>query len=107
MSTDHGFTWSTPELISGTSRNLCVLGDINDPRLNPHACNLNGHSDVTVLPSGDISVSFLNGNTPSVNQQILDLHCHPRGSSPAGTAHLNCGAPTKVATEILGDAPLC
>jgi hypothetical protein len=107
MSTDHGFTWSTPELLSGASDRLCVLGDVNNPSLNPHACNMNGHSDVAVMPNGDISVTFLNGNTPSVNQQILGLHCHPTGRSPAGTAHLNCGRPTKVATEVVRDAPGC
>lgn len=107
MSTDHGFTWSTPELISGANKDLCVLGNVADPSLNPHACNLNGHSDIAVRPNGDISVSFLNGNTRSVNQQILGLSCHPTGRSPAGTAHLNCGRPSKIATEILENAPGC
>ena len=31
MSTDHGFTWSTPQQVSGSNKNLCVLGNHFDP----------------------------------------------------------------------------
>jgi hypothetical protein len=107
MSTDHGFTWSTPEQISGVNPDLCVLGDTFDPSLDPGACNFNGHSDVAVRPNGHLGITFLNGNTPTVDQQILALKCSPSGSSPAGTAHLNCGTPSRVAMEKLANAPQC
>jgi hypothetical protein len=107
MSTDHGFTWSTPEKISGTNSDLCVFGNAFDPSLDPGACNLNGHSDIAVRPNGDLTVTFQNGNTPDVNQQILSLKCSPSGSSPAGTAHLNCGGPSRVAHQIFENAPTC
>jgi hypothetical protein len=107
MSTDHGFTWSTPEQISGVNPDLCVLGDAFDPSLDPNACNFNGHSDIAVRPNGHLGITFLNGNTPSVDQQILALKCSPSGSSTAGTAHLNCGKPSRVAFEKLTNAPQC
>jgi hypothetical protein len=107
MSTDHGFTWSTPEQVSGSNKNLCVLGDALDPTQRPSECDFNGHSDMAVMPNGDLVVTYLNGNTPDENQQILTVLCHPRGSSTDGTAKLNCGRPHKVADEILTDAPQC
>jgi hypothetical protein len=107
MSTDHGFTWSTPEQISGANPAMCNYGDTFNPDLDPHSCNFNGHSDIGVLPSGDIVVSFENGNTGTVNQQYLDVHCHPTGSSPDGTASLNCGTPNKIADEVVEGAPTC
>jgi hypothetical protein len=107
MSTDHGFTWSTPEQISGANRQLCVLGNALNKRANPNACNFDQGSDPAVLPNGDLVVSFVNGNTPTVNQQILAVNCRPRGSSPAGTAHLNCGTPSKVGDELIENAPRC
>jgi hypothetical protein len=107
MSTDHGFTWSTPEEISGANPDVCQLGNSFNKSFDPNACNFNGHSDLAVRPNGDLAVTILNGNTPTVNQQILSLRCHPSGSSPAGTAHLNCGTPSKVASEILQNAPEC
>jgi hypothetical protein len=107
MSTDHGFTWSTPERISGRNADVCQFGDAFDPSLSPAACNFNGHSDIAVRPNGHLAVTMLNGNTPTVNQQLLSLKCAPSGSSTEGTAHLNCGNPTKVANEIFEGAPQC
>jgi len=107
MSTDHGFTWSTPTEVSGASRTLCVLGDFFDPTQGAHACDFNGHSDMAVLPSGDLVVTYQNGNTPGVDQQVLAVHCRPTGSSTAGTAKLRCGSPHKVADQIVANAPIC
>src|SRR3954469_18510477 len=102
MSTDHGFTWSTPEQISGSNPAICTMGNVFNPQLPSGACNLDGHSDLTVRPNGDLAVTFMSQNTPSQNPEILSLRCEPRGSSPAGTAHLNCGTPRKVADYVLG-----
>jgi hypothetical protein len=109
MSTDHARTWSTPELISGISPTLCVLGNQFDPTQDPHACNNDQGSDPMTLPNGDLSVVFNNANTPvsTVNSQQLAVHCHPTGSSPAGTAHLNCGAPVKVGNDVTKGEPQC
>jgi hypothetical protein len=107
MSTDHGFTWSTPEPISGAKPGVCILGNTFDPKANPNECNFNGHSDVAVLPSGDLAVTFENGNTPGLDQQLLALHCHPTGSSPAGSARLHCNRPTKAADMLVAKAPRC
>ena len=79
MSTDHGFTWSTPETISGANPDICQFGDYFNPDLDPASCNFNGHSDIAVEPNGDIVVSFENGNTPTVDQQFLAVHCSPSG----------------------------
>jgi hypothetical protein len=106
-STIYGFTWSTPEPISGANAGICVLGNALDPSADPAACNLNGHSDIAVLPTGDLAVSIQNGNTPTADQQVLAVHCHPTGSSPAGSAHLNCGTPVRVADERFATAPTC
>jgi hypothetical protein len=109
MSTDHGVTWSTPAEISGTSPTLCFFGDFFDPSLDPHACNNDQGSDPVVLPNGDLQVIFNNGNTPpgSPNAQQLGVHCAPSGSSTAGTAHLNCAAPSKVGDDIITGEPRC
>ena len=109
MSTDHGLTWSTPEEISGTSDSLCFLGNALDPTLPPNSCNFDQGSDPIVLPNGQLEVVFNNGNTaPGVpNGQQLGVHCMPSGSSPAGTAHLNCADPTKVGNDILVGEPQC
>ena len=109
MSTDHARTWSTPEEISGTSAALCSLGDFFDPTRSPNACDFNQGSDPTVLPNGDLQVIFNNGNTAPTNPnaQQLGVHCHPAGSSPAGTAHLNCVAPSKVGDDVSSGEPLC
>jgi len=105
MSTDHGFTWSTPEKISGSNAAICTMGNVFSPGLDPGACNLDGHSDLTVRPNGQLAVTFISQNTPSQNPQILSLRCNPSGSSTAGTAHLNCGTPQKVADYVTG--PSC
>jgi hypothetical protein len=107
MSTDHGFTWSTPQQVSGSNSKLCVLGNTQDPTQDAGACDFNGHSDMAVMPNGDLVVTFQNGNTPDENQQILSVLCHPSGSSTDGSANLNCGRPHKVADQIFADAPQC
>jgi len=104
MSTDHGFTWSTPETISGANPAICTLGNVFNPGLAPGACNLDGHSDLTVRPNGELAVTFVSQNTPTQNPQILSLRCNPSGSSTAGTAHLNCGTPQKVTDYVTGPA---
>jgi hypothetical protein len=105
MSTDHGFTWSTPEKISGSNAGVCTMGNVFNKGLDPAACNLDGHSDLTVRPNGELAVTFMSQNTPSQNPQILSLRCHPSGTSTAGTARLNCGKPQKVADYVTG--PSC
>jgi hypothetical protein len=107
MSTDHGVTWSTPEEISGSSEALCVGGNSFDPTLSPTACNISQGSDPKVLANGDLAVAFWNFNTPTVNNQELAVHCHPSGSSPAGTAHLSCDTPAKIGDDIQASEPFC
>ena len=109
MSTDHALTWSTPEQISGSSSTLCFFGNLFDHSLPADSCNFDQGSDPKVLPNGDLEVIFNNGNTPpgNPNGQQLGVHCRPTGSSPAGTAHLNCGAPAKVGDDILTGEPQC
>ena len=60
-----------------------------------------------MLPNGDLEVLFNNGNTPTVNNQQLAVHCHPAGDSNTGTAHLNCTPPTLVGDDVLLGAPTC
>jgi hypothetical protein len=102
MSTDHGRTWSTPAAISGSNGTLCPI---------PHAgaCDFDQGSDPKVLSNGDLVVVFFNGNTAmnNPNAQQLAVHCHPSGSSPLGTAHLNCGTPAHVGDDILVGEPQC
>ena len=61
------------------------------------------------MPNGDLAVVFNNGNTPAgnPNSQQLAVHCRPSGSSTAGTAHLNCGAPAKVGDDVTVGEPQC
>nr|WP_296072381.1 hypothetical protein [uncultured Actinoplanes sp.] len=105
MSTDHGFTWSTPEKISGVNPAVCTLGNAFNPDLDPGSCNLDGHSDLVVRPNGELAVTFISQNTTALNPETLSLRCRPGGSSTAGTAHLNCGTPQKVADYVTG--PTC
>jgi hypothetical protein len=109
MSTDHGLTWSTPEQISGTSDALCSFGNALDPTLPFNDCNFDQGSDPIVLPNGNLEVIFNNGNTAAgnPNAQQLGVHCMPSGSSPAGTAHLNCASPSKVGNDNVVGEPLC
>ncbi len=109
MSTNGARSWSTPEEISGTSATLCFFGDFFDPTQSAHACNFDQGSDPIVLPNGDLVVTFNNGNTPADNPngQQLAVKCHPTGSSPAGNAHLNCGAPSKVGDDVIVGEPQC
>jgi hypothetical protein len=109
VSTDHGLTWSTPEEISGSSQTLCFFGDAFDPKRSPNSCDLDQGSDPAPQPNGDLVVIFNNGNTPANNPngQQLGLVCHPSGSSPAGTARLNCDSPVKVGDDIVVSEPVC
>lgn len=109
MSTDHALTWSTPQQISGENDSLCFFGNAFDPSLNPHSCNFDQGADPMVLPNGDLEVAFNNGNTPAgdPNAQQLAVHCSPSGSSPNGTAHLDCGTPVKVGDDIVSTVPQC
>jgi hypothetical protein len=109
MSTDHGKTWSTPEQISGVSPTLCFFGNAFNPALDPHSCNFDQGSDPVTLANGDLEVIFNNGNTAANNPngQQLGVHCRPGGSSPAGTAHLNCAAPAKVGNDVTVGEPVC
>jgi hypothetical protein len=109
MSTNRGFTWSTPEEISGNSPQLCFFGNFFDPSQSPSQCDLDQGSDPKVLPDGRLAVVFNNGNTPAndPNGQQLGVVCHPSGSSPAGTAHLNCGTPSKIGDDVLVGEPAC
>jgi hypothetical protein len=102
MSTDHGRTWSTPAQISGNNLTLCPAPDAG-------ACDFDQGSDPIVLPNGDLVVVFHNGNTPMTNpnDQQLIVHCHPSGSSPAGSAQLSCGTPTKVGDDVIVNEPRC
>jgi hypothetical protein len=108
MSTNHGVTWSTPEEISGTS-SLCFLGNIFDPSRKPNDCDLDQGADPIVLPNGDVIVAFNNGNTAAnnPNNQQLAAVCHPTGSSPAGTAHMNCAPPVKIGDDVIVGEPQC
>ncbi|OLE24058.1 MAG: hypothetical protein AUG49_14330, partial [Catenulispora sp. 13_1_20CM_3_70_7] len=107
MSTNHARTWSKPELISGVSPNLCLFGDTFNPAADANACNFDQGSDLKTLPNGDLEVIFNNGNTPTINNQQLAVHCAPAGDSVAGTAHLNCSPPTSVGADVLVGAPTC
>jgi hypothetical protein len=109
MSTDHGLTWSTPEEISGSSPTLCFFGNFFDQRRSPNSCDFDQGSDPAAQPNGDLVVIFNNGNTAAnnPNAQQLSVTCHPAGSSTAGTAHLNCGSPSKVGDDILVGEPTC
>jgi hypothetical protein len=109
MSTDHGQHWSTPEEISGVSPTLCFFGNFFDPSESPNACDFDQGSDPEVLPNGDLVVVFNNENTAASNPntQQLGLVCHPSGSTPAGTAHLNCGSPLKVGDDVIVGEPRC
>jgi hypothetical protein len=110
MSTDHGKTWSTPERISGASSTLC-----NGPRplgttgQLTSECNFDQASDPVVLPTGDLVFVFVNANSSQfTTDQILAVRCDPTGSSPAGTATLNCNqSPTLVGESDLVGAPRC
>jgi hypothetical protein len=109
MSTDHALTWSTPELISGTSSTLCFSGNAFDPSLPQHSCNFDQGSDPAVLPNGELEVIFNNGNTAPTNPnaQQLGVHCKPSGNSANGTASLHCGAPKKVGDDVTQGEPQC
>ncbi len=108
MSTNHGVTWSTPEEISGSS-SLCSFGNFFDRRRSFNACDFDQGSDPITMPNGDLAVIFNNGNTAAgnPNSQQLGVVCHPTGSSTAGTAHLNCGAPNKVGDDVVVGEPQC
>jgi hypothetical protein len=106
MSTDHAVTWSPPEEISGSSP-LCSFGNFFDPSRTFNACDLDHGPDPGVMPNGQLIVPFLNQNTTAINNQHLAVRCQPSGSSQAGTAHLNCGSPSKVGDDVTAGQPLC
>jgi hypothetical protein len=110
MSTDHGVTWSTPEEISGRSPTLCFFGDFfSHAAADANRCNFDQGSDPVVLPDGDLSVVFNNGNTPAGNPngQQLAVRCSPSGSSTNATARFNCDPPTKVGDDVIAGEPQC
>ena len=109
MSTDGGFQFSTPEKISGSSPTLCSQGNAFDQKLGAHDCNFDQGSDPVTLANGDLLVPFNNGNTASTNPnaQQLAVRCAPSGDSAAGTAHLNCAAPTKIGDDVVSGEPQC
>jgi hypothetical protein len=109
MSTDHAVTWSKPEEISGSSVKLCSFGNFFDPTRSPNACDFDQGSDPIVRPDGSLVVVFNNGNTAATdpNAQTLSLLCHPSGDSVAGTAHMNCGAPGFVGSDVIVGEPGC
>ncbi len=109
MSTDHGLTFSTPEEISGNSPTLCFFGNFFDSTRKPHDCDFDQGSDPIVRPNGDLVVVFNSGNTAgnNPNGQQLAVRCKPSGSSPAGTAHLNCASPAMVGDDVIVGEPLC
>jgi hypothetical protein len=109
MSTDGGQSWSTPEEISGTAPGLCFFGNFFDPNRSPSDCDFDQGSYSVAMPNGDLEVVYNNGNTApnNPNAQTLGVHCHPTGSSPAGTAHLNCATPVKVGDDVVTGEPQC
>jgi hypothetical protein len=108
MSTDHGLTWSTPEPISGRNASLCLFGGFFTGQPSDNSkCNFDQGSDPIVLPNGDLVVVFINANTPTIDNQQLAVRCHPTGSSPKGTAQLNCAPPTKVGDDVAAGEPQC
>ncbi len=108
MSTDGGQTWATPEEISGSAPGLCFFGDFFHGG-GPNDCNFDQGSSPVALPNGDLEVIFNNGNTApgNPNAQQLGVHCHPSGSSSAGTAHLNCMTPVRVGADVVIGEPQC
>ena len=108
MSTNHGVTWSTPEEISGASP-FCFFGNFFDPTRSANACDFNQGADPVALPNGNVVVVFNNGNTAAnnPNAQQLAVVCHPTGSSPAGTAHMNCAPPVRVGDDVVVGEPAC
>jgi hypothetical protein len=109
LSTDHGLTWSTPEEISGSSPALCFFGNAFDPGRSPNSCDFDQGSEPATQPNGNLVVIFTNGNTPANNPngQQLAVVCHPSGTSPEGTAKLNCDSPGKVGDDIVVGEPQC
>jgi hypothetical protein len=107
MSTTHGLTWSTPEVISGVSP-VCVAGTQVDPLAAANACNQDQGSDPIVRPDGSLVVVFNNTNgTHASPAQQLAIVCHPAGSTPNGSAHLNCSNPNKVGDDHVTGEPQC
>jgi hypothetical protein len=61
-STDGGFTWSTPQEISGSNASLCTF-EVGE---RPDACNDNQFSQPVVAPDGTVYVSFINDQNMSL-----------------------------------------
>jgi hypothetical protein len=88
---------------------LCFFGSTFDPTKPANACNFDSGSDPQPMPDGSLVVPFFNQNTGPTdpNFQQLAVVCHPSGSSPAGTANLHCGAPSKVGSDVVAGEPQC
>lgn len=99
-SQDHGRTWTTPKIISGSSP-LCFFGDFFDPTAKPSDCNFDQGSDPVVLPNGDLVVVFNNGNTPpgNPNGQQLAVVSQNAGDTWFG--------PFKVGDDVTTGEPQC
>jgi hypothetical protein len=61
-STDGGFTWSTPQEISGVNSDLCT----RELAGRPGACNDDQFSVPSVGPDGTVYVTFINGQNESL-----------------------------------------
>jgi hypothetical protein len=61
-STDGGYTWSTPQEISGSNASLCTF----EVGGRPDACNDNQFSQPVVAPDGTVYVSFINDQNMSL-----------------------------------------
>ena len=64
-STDGGFTWSTPKVISGTNRALCTL---QEDGIDNGACDESTFSVPTVGPNGTVYVAFQNWQNEALNE---------------------------------------
>jgi hypothetical protein len=93
-----GGKWSTPILINGDSKDLCVGGTTFDPDANPSACNFNQGSMPVVRPDGSVYVVWNNGNTPTAVNQTLGRLVN---------ANLSMGPVTKVGVDDESNIATC
>jgi hypothetical protein len=85
-----------------------VAGTQVDPLAAANACNQDQGSDPIVRPDGSLVVVFNNTNGTHANPaQQLAAVCHPAGSTPNGSAHLNCSNPNKVGDDHVTGEPQC
>jgi hypothetical protein len=64
-STDGGYTWSTPKVISGINANLCTL---QEDGIDNGACDEGSFSIPTVAPNGTVYVAFQNWQNEALNE---------------------------------------